>query len=133
MPQFNEADWKLFRTRLPGWQEEYMDRLNREYAAILAGSGKASEKFWALEEKINRDKRTVSVTARMSRSNMDYNIAGLLGGGVITIDDLDGFFPFDDAFVVAERDAPCLGDHAVQDVQQLDDIVVWHRIKPSAL
>ena len=91
MPQFNEADWKLFRTRLPGWQEEYMDRLNREYAAILAGSGKASEKFWALEEKINRDKRTVSVTARMSRSNMDYNIAGLLGGGVITIDDLDGF------------------------------------------
>lgn len=91
MPQFNEADWKLFRTRLPGWQEEYMDRLNREYAAILAGSGKASEKFWALEEKINRDKRTVSVTARMSRSNMDYNIAGLLGGGVITLDDLDGF------------------------------------------
>jgi hypothetical protein len=91
MPQFNEADWKLFRTRLPGWQEEYMDRLNREYAAILAGSGKASEKFWALEERINRDKRTVSVTARMSRSNMDYNIAGLLGGGVITLDDLDGF------------------------------------------
>ena len=91
MPQFNEADWKLFRTRLPGWQEEYMDRLNREYAAILAGSGKASEKFWALEEKINRDKRTVSVTARMSRNNMDYNIAGLLGGGVITLDDLDGF------------------------------------------
>lgn len=91
MPQFNEADWKLFRTRLPGWQEEYMDRLNREYATILAGSGKASEKFWALEEKINRDKRTVSVTARMSRNNMDYNIAGLLGGGVITLDDLDGF------------------------------------------
>ena len=91
MPQFNEADWKLFRTRPPGWQEEYMDRLNREYAAILAGSGKASEKFWALEEKINRDKRTVSVTARMSRSNMDYNIAGLLGGGVITLDDLDCF------------------------------------------
>ena len=27
----------------------------------------------------------------MSRSNMDYNIAGLLGGGVITLDDLDGF------------------------------------------
>ena len=91
MLQFNEADWRLFRTRLPGWQEAYMERLNREYAAILAGSGKASEKFWALEEKINRDKRTVGVTARMSRSNMDYNLAGLLGGGVITLDDLDGF------------------------------------------
>ena len=21
----NEADWKLFRSRLPGWQEAYMD------------------------------------------------------------------------------------------------------------
>ncbi len=91
MPQFNEADWKLFRARLPGWQEAYMERLNREYAAILAGSGKASEKFWALEERINRDKSTVGVTARMSRSNMDYNIAGLLGGGVITLANLNGF------------------------------------------
>ena len=26
----NEADWKLFRNRLPGWQEAYMARLNKE-------------------------------------------------------------------------------------------------------
>ena len=25
-----EADWRLFRSRLPIWQEAYMERLNRE-------------------------------------------------------------------------------------------------------
>ena len=45
----NESDWKLFRKKLPGWQEVYMGKLNQEYAAILAGSGLASEKFWKLE------------------------------------------------------------------------------------
>ena len=33
----------------------------------------------------------MGVIARMSRSNMDMNIAALLHDGVITLDDLDGF------------------------------------------
>lgn len=39
-----EADWRLFRSRLPIWQEAYMERLNREYIALLSGTGSASEK-----------------------------------------------------------------------------------------
>ena len=30
-PGVNEKDWKLFRSRIPDWQEAYMDRLNHEY------------------------------------------------------------------------------------------------------
>ena len=45
-PQFNEADWKLFRSRLPGWQETHMDRLIREYIELLNGPESAAARFW---------------------------------------------------------------------------------------
>ena len=87
----NESDWKLFRTKLPRWQEAHMERLNQEYAALLASSDSASEKFWALEKRINTDKQSVGVIARMSRSNMYHNISSLLSEHVITLDDLADF------------------------------------------
>ena len=31
MNKFSEKDWKLFRSKLPGWQEAYMEKLNQEY------------------------------------------------------------------------------------------------------
>ena len=89
--QVNEADWKLFRKRLPEWQEAHMNKLNQKYAALLAGSGSAADKFWELEKWINIDKRSVGVVARMSRSNMYHNILALLDEGVITHADLEGF------------------------------------------
>ena len=89
--QINELDWKMFRSKLPVWQEAYMLRLNIGYAALLAGSGKASDKFWELEKRINMDKHSVGVVARMSRSNMERNIFALLEDNVITLDDLYGF------------------------------------------
>ena len=46
----DESDWKLFRSRLPEWQEAYMERLNCEYASLLAGTGTASAIFWKLEK-----------------------------------------------------------------------------------
>ena len=47
--EITNQDWKLFRQRLPGWQEAHMNRLNQEYANILSGDGNPSDKFWALE------------------------------------------------------------------------------------
>lgn len=88
---FNEADWKLFRKKLPDWQEAYMERLNREYASLLADSGAASDKFWELDRRIQEDGKRVGVSARMSRSNMYHNLAMLLVDGVITLSDLDDF------------------------------------------
>ena len=32
-----EADWRLFRSRLPIWQEAYMERLNREISLCSQG------------------------------------------------------------------------------------------------
>ena len=105
--QVNESDWKLFRSRLPNWQERYMEGLIREYAVLLAGSGAASDKFWTLENRIRKDQQSVGVVARMSRSNMYANLLALLQDGVITLGDLEGFS--DDlrdrfAFVLRDRE-----------------------------
>ena len=89
--QVNESDWKLFRRKLPEWQEAHMNRLNQKYAALLAGTGTAAEKFWQLEEQVNSDKQHVGVVARMSRSNMYQNILALFDDGIITSDDLTDF------------------------------------------
>ena len=51
----SKTDWKLFREKLPGWQEAYMERLNNEYVALLTSNEKASDKFWALDERIKQD------------------------------------------------------------------------------
>ena len=51
----NESDWKLFRKRLPEWQERCMEQLAESYAALLVGLGKASDKFWELEKMLRKD------------------------------------------------------------------------------
>ena len=61
----NESDWKLFRKRLPEWQERCMEQLAESYAALLAGPGKASDKFWELEKRL-RKARSASVSWPMS-------------------------------------------------------------------
>jgi hypothetical protein len=43
----SKKDWKLFREKLSGWQENYMEGLVKEYANFLNDDKKpASEKFW---------------------------------------------------------------------------------------
>lgn len=91
MDKFSEKDWKLFRSKIVGWQEAYMDKLNKEYAAILSGEGTPSDKFWKLEERINKDKRDCGVQCRMSRSNQFNIIMSLLNEGAIALEDLDDF------------------------------------------
>ena len=86
---FPEKDWKLFRSRVSGWQEAYMDRLNKEYIELLSGEGNASDKFWALEERINKDKKDKGVILRKSRSQMLSNILSLIEEGAIGYEDLD--------------------------------------------
>ena len=88
----NEKDWKLFRSRLPDWQEACMEKLLEEYAELLNGDGLASDKFWALEKRLRQDKRNPGVLiTEMSRSKMRTNLLQLLSGEVITADDLADF------------------------------------------
>ena len=64
-----KKDWKLFRERLSGWQENYMEGLVKEYANFLNDDKKpASEKFWELEKRIKEDKRHPGVIMEMSKS-----------------------------------------------------------------
>ena len=91
MLDINEKDWRLFKEKMPNWQERYMACLNEEYMEILSADVPASFKFWQLEKRINRDKRNTGVIAEMKRSNMYFYIVDLLKQGIITANDLDGF------------------------------------------
>lgn len=91
MYSVKESDWKLFRKLLPEWQERFMERLIGEYAKVIAGKGLASDRFWKLQKRLQKDVRKVGVCAEMRRSIMDMNLRSLLHEGAITKDDLDGF------------------------------------------
>ena len=53
----SKSDWKLFRTHIAKWQENYMERLVKEYIQLLNSSEDASDKFWKLEERIKKELR----------------------------------------------------------------------------
>lgn len=92
MGEVAESDWKLFKELLPKWQESYMEMLISQYIEILNGDSEASSRFWALEERINRDKLSPGVLVNdVRRSTMRYEITNLLSDNAITLDDLDGF------------------------------------------
>lgn len=87
----SKLDWKLFRDRLPEWQEKYMEQLCDEYAAILTGKNRGSEAFWTIEKRIRADKKRPGVLAEVSRLEMPWIVLGLLKDHAITLDDLTGF------------------------------------------
>ena len=89
--EVKESDWKLFRSRLPGWQEAYMEKLLEEYREMILGDSNASDRFWALAERINQDQKSCGVQLDMRRSLMYRNLYALLATGVISKTDLDGF------------------------------------------
>ena len=91
MVDISKADWRLFRERIPGWQEAHMEKLNKEYVELLSGDEPASKKFWALEERIRLDKNTPGVRLQLKKSEIDWDLAALMCDGVITAADLEGF------------------------------------------
>ena len=86
-----KADWKLYREKLPKWQEDYMAKLCDEYAAILTGPGRGSDAFWEIEKRVRQDKKSPGVMVEVKRSNMAYTIIGLLRDGAIQVSDLEDF------------------------------------------
>ena len=91
MNEISKADWKLFRERIGGWQESHMEKLNREYAELLSSDEPASKKFWALEKRIQEDRRTPGVSLMLKKSKIAWDLAALMRDGVITAEDLEGF------------------------------------------
>jgi hypothetical protein len=76
---------------LPKWQETYMERLIKEYISLLNEEKLASEKFWELEKRINKDKRSPGVIVPYRKSDVMMILLKLINDSVITFDDLDEF------------------------------------------
>ena len=92
MHQVKEKDWKLFREKLPEWQEAYLERLIKEYAELLNGDEAASEKFWALDKRICADRKRLGVCVDgVTRSKLQNILTGLIIENVISEDDLYDF------------------------------------------
>ena len=92
MIEILKSDWKLYREKIGGWQENYMEKLIAEYTDLLrAEDKKASDKFWELEKRIKNDRRHPGVIIEMKRSNAIYGMVNLVRSGVITCDDLIDF------------------------------------------
>lgn len=54
MYDVKEPDWKLYRSRIADWQENYMERLCKEYIRLLASNKNASDRFWELNAESKR-------------------------------------------------------------------------------
>ena len=89
--EFSKQDWALFRKKIAAWQEDYMDRLNREYMAILSSEGNPSDKFWLLEKRINQDKKSPGVVIQLRKQNLAFDLAVVINDGVITLADIEDF------------------------------------------
>ena len=91
--EIKKSDWKLFRERLPGWQEAYMERLVDEYIEYLNSDERASTKFWEMEKKIKQDRSKPGVLLSLEKKNVDFDLMHLLKDEAINFDDLEGFSP----------------------------------------
>ena len=92
MYQSEEKDWKLYRKKLPEWQEAYMERLIKEYAELLNSDKAASEKFWALDKRIRADRQSLGVRViEERRSKLQNILTGLIIEHGISLDDLQDF------------------------------------------
>lgn len=89
--QISERDWKIFRKKISDWQEQYMERLEMEYIALLQNKKSAAAKFWELEKRIKEDKKSPGVIIDMRRSTAINNIVCLVSDEVISLDDLEEF------------------------------------------
>ncbi len=91
MNYLNDDDWYLYRKLLPLWQERYIKKLNDEYIEILNGPYSASDKFWALKKRIDKDSLSEGVFVDASRSMMHNTIMNMLLKKIITPDDIKDF------------------------------------------
>ncbi|MCR5834951.1 MAG: hypothetical protein K6G88_00415 [Lachnospiraceae bacterium] len=88
----SKSDWKLFREKLPEWQEKYMEKLVGEYIVFLSKDDKAaSYKFWELEKRIKKDRKHPGVIMELNKSEATWDIVTLIRHKVISPVDLSDF------------------------------------------
>lgn len=91
--EIDEADWRLFKERMPLWRERQMEKMVKNYQQILSSDKTAEEKFFKLQRRMEKDNWCTIFSVEMSSSKVNINIMDLLTAGIITQDDLEGFTP----------------------------------------
>lgn len=91
MVEISKTDWKLYRERVGGWQEHYMEKLVKQYIKLLSSPGNASDHFWELEKRIKRDRKHPGVIIELRKSEAIWDIAMFVQKKVINMEDLEGF------------------------------------------
>lgn len=87
---YNSMDWRNCKdlTIKFNWNSigyAAIAALNKEYIDLLASDeGNPSDRFWMLEEHIKKDKKHPGVRIEMRKSNVIYDIAGLVAQKIIT-------------------------------------------------
>lgn len=90
--EISKKDWKLYREKISGWQENYMEHLIKEYIKLLSKENvNASDKFWELEKRIKKDRSHPGVLIEIRKSNAIFDMVDLIRLKVITFDDLSDF------------------------------------------
>ena len=88
-----ESDWKLYRARIDGWRDRYLEQKNKEIAAILTNKQETpTGQFWDTKEKIDEVARIlIDCFDAYSRSTMEMHLLSMLDFGVIRDSDLTEF------------------------------------------
>lgn len=91
MIEVSKKDWKLFRERVPQWQERYMEGLAEEYIALLRLPEAGASRFWKLQKRIENDSRHPGVSLELRNSEVIWDIVTFVREGVIAVEELEGF------------------------------------------
>ncbi len=89
--EISKNDWILFKSKIAGWQEAYMEKLCNNYIELLKGNQNPSEKFWQLEKRIKNDKKSCGVQIELCKQDLPFNLVSLIHDGVITLDNIKIF------------------------------------------
>ena len=96
---YQELDWKfhLNGAKIPitfGFDTDSLGSYTRRHLQQVpdpANTGNASDHFWTLEKRIRQDKKNPGVLIELRKSTAIWDIAYLVGDGVIKMDELEGF------------------------------------------
>ena len=90
--EISKQDWVLFKEKVPVWQENNMAGLIQSYVQLLRDEKMdASDRFWELEKRINKDRRTPGVVIELHKDSMLWDLARFVSDGLVSEEELAEF------------------------------------------
>ena len=90
--EISKQDWALFKNKVPVWQEYNMAKLIQNYVQLLQDEKMdASDRFWELEKRISKDRRTPGVVIELHKDSMLWDLARFVSDGLVSEEELAEF------------------------------------------